>query len=239
MKPSLSALRKLHIEILTNDIIPFLLLAPNVTELRIEDITRPFTFPASWSAILPRLESFDGPSRLIPHLVHQRPVTSLSSWHCDWINTVNFYEMGPNFGSSVPVRKVRWSHSFHLSTFLDYMWKHNPTVEELSFEGTVHHLTKERISPYLAKIKRLKYLRILQCPGLLETRDNSNLILPRSRGSFERDLSWELEQCRSIRESGCLALRTVSFTENVTWNFCEDGGKGSWRPVRLDDIILD
>lgn len=148
MEPSLSALRELHIKTLTNDILPFLLLTPNVMELRIEDIAPTFTIPTSWSDMLPRLESFDGPSRLIPRLVHGRPVTSLSSWHRTWIDPIVFFEMGPHFGSSVSVRTVRWSRSFHLSIFLDYLWKHNPRVEELSFEGTVHHLTKVRGHSY-------------------------------------------------------------------------------------------
>jgi hypothetical protein len=148
MKPSLSALRELHIKTLTNDILLFLLLAPSVMELRIEDIARAFTFPTSWSDMLPCLESFDGPSQLIPHLVHRRPVTSLSSWHRDSINWTPFYDMGPNFGSSVPVRTVRWSRSFHLSIFLGYLWKYNPRVEELCFEDTFHYLTKVRRHSY-------------------------------------------------------------------------------------------
>lgn len=140
----LLSLKVLHIKILSDDIIRFFNFTPNVTELQIKDIARDLSPSSSWSSILPNLSSFQGPSRLIPRLLPGRNVTDLSSWHRDWNNMIALPHLGNHFGSKVPVLAVKWSHSFSLTEFLDYLYERNPEVEELSTEGTVHYLTKVR-----------------------------------------------------------------------------------------------
>lgn len=112
----LASLKSLSFSSFTRKAMDFFKSTPSLTKISIGSVMYGYSDddpqPQNWQNMLPRLECFTGPSKLIPLFVSNRPITFISCYSIDdtyTSTTKSLSSLGPWFGSRTPVRIVKWS----------------------------------------------------------------------------------------------------------------------------------